>query len=38
MTIDPTVLAILSIFGGAALTALAGLIGAGINASRERNR
>lgn len=38
MTIDPTVLAILSIFGGAALTALAGLIGAGINASREHNR
>ena len=38
MSLDPTVLAILSIFGGAALTALAGLVGAGINARREHGR
>lgn len=38
MTIDPTALAILSIFGGAALTAFAGLIGASINARREHSR
>lgn len=33
--IDPTVLAILSIFGGALIAALAGLIGAWIQARRE---
>lgn len=33
--IDPTLLAILSIFGGAALTVLAGIVGAFIQARRE---
>lgn len=35
---DPTALALLSIFGGAALTAIAGLIGAVVQARREHNR
>lgn len=35
VTLDPTLLAILSIFGGAALTVIAGFIGAGIQARRE---
>jgi hypothetical protein len=35
---DPTLLAILSIFGGAALTAAAGFVGAAIQARREHMR
>ncbi|GAA2887105.1 hypothetical protein [Microbacterium esteraromaticum] len=35
---DPTALAVLSIFGGAALTALAGFIGAWLQGRREHSR
>lgn len=35
---DPTLLALLSIFGGAALTVAAGFVGAGIQARREHAR
>lgn len=35
---DPTLLAILSIFGGAALTTVAGFIGAGIQSRREHEK
>lgn len=36
--IDPTLLAVLSIFGGVAVTALAGLLGAWIQGRREHKR
>lgn len=36
--IDPTLLAVLSIFGGVALTALAGLLGAWIQSRREHEK
>ncbi|WP_404472349.1 hypothetical protein [Microbacterium aerolatum] len=35
---DPTLLAVLSIFGGAGLTTAAGFVGAGIQARREHSR
>lgn len=38
VAIDPTALALLGIFGGAALTAIAGWIGAGIQARREHTK